>query len=68
MDHNKYFMNHHIMILSDTYRVYLQERGFALCLQQPRPELAVSLLQKVAHILWPNSFLNLLHTEKQIQS
>ena len=53
----KSFMNHHIMLLSDTYRVDLQEnRGVALLLQQPRPPLAISLLQKVAYVFDSNYF------------
>lgn len=49
-------MNHHIMLLSDTYRVDLQEnRGVAL-LQQPQPPLAISILQKVAYVFDSNNF------------
>jgi len=55
------------MLLSDTYRVDLQEnRGVALLLQQPRPPLAISLLQKVAYVFDSNYFFYLLQTAKPI--
>jgi hypothetical protein len=57
------------MLLSDTYRVDLQEnRGGAFLLQQPRPPPAISLLQNVAYVFDSNYFFGLLQTAKPMYS